>query len=992
MAVNIGNAGLLSQKYRPPLLPKPGKENVRLQKLIKKTAKKKAAAQALQQSVPFRSSLSPVNEASPDLEHSDHSTPPKTPETPLYLGTVHPRFNVRPLYQHVSSPYPHHRAFSFGKTARYSPQPYVGPIHIIPQQEAPAFPYTPSPVHATAPIRILVTEDTTHMKSSDTVLQTSQKGKVGTTLTTSIIISKASSPTSRSAKTFFEVPQISNYTAKTTGLRTSYSSSPTRSKTPIAELLRGPTPTFEFRKIVTPTSEIKRDKTPTREIRRVKTPTFEVKRITTPTSEIKKASTPKAEIKKEAIPFSQIKVSAPAPDINPDSIPTSVETKQGSTLTLGTKVVTTPARVKTPTYDYTLAKSHAGRPKTPSEHVSCATVPVIQISRPNPLLFAVSPVHMDGRRSKTPTSSFTQQHDEIHKLSDHVNHTSLQNGDINVKSAEPLIERVGKTPIDSLSKLEPPKTQKQETQALESPKPIEEEHKKHKTPSTPSIQLTQPVSSSAGQQKPRVPAFAGQRPKTPTTPKSKSTYYGLTPAEYVAHGGIKGYSPTFSIYTPTTEASQLPKQEPVVSQPAESVTKKVDAKPEVKPKEQAEILPSQTVVKGETTVAPPPLEVTKSASQTKATSVGDIPKGTVPPEVKIPTIVVTVADTPSSESPKAKTTRIVTPRVRTPTYGSARLSQMISTTQTSKETSKPESAIAVPLPDQYVVKPVLPKVTEDTIYAQPANVSEKPTEDKMSLLDRIKKQNLESGSVEKAPEKIGEVQAVAQSLVKPREDQNNLKTKDNEKVDGVKVKPSSQQELKPVEKEEADGRSLPAEPLLKVIQKPKAVKSKLSGWSRLKKHMVVEAEEPTFPELPLEKGVTASAEQNSVEMQNKSQEEAKISEGQDTQETHRSIKMWDAVLFQMFSTKENIMQQIEGNKTEEQKKYEEQEMPKEIPSFAHRLPLLLYSPRFDARRLREAASRPATKIATVFEMGLIGRKNKEEDPKDFNRTARGFST
>lgn len=968
MAVNIGNAaqaGLLSQQYPPPLLPKPGKENVRLQKLLKKTAKKKAAAQALQQTVPFRSSLSPVNEASPDLEHSDHSTPPKT-ETPIYLGTVHPRFNVRPLYQHVSSPYPHHKGFFYGKTARFSPQPYVGPIHTIPQQIAPAFPYTQSPVHATVPIRILVTEETTHVKSYK--LQTSQKGEVGATLTASVITSKVSSPTSRTAKPLFEVPQITNYTAKSTGLRTSCSSSPTRSKTPIAELLRGPTPTFEVKRIVTPTSEIKRDKTPTREIKRVTTPTFEIKRISTPT----------AEIKKEAIPSSEIKVSASAPEIKPDSTPTSLETKQGLTPTLETKVVTTPVRVKTPTFDYTLAKTHVGQPKTPPDHVTRVTVPVIQISRPNPLLFAISPVHMEGRRSKTPTSSLTGPSDEIHKIPDQVNDTSLPNGDINVKSAESLTERVDKTTIESLSKREPSKTIKQETQALESPKTIAEEHKKPETPVTPRLEPTQPVVFSVGHQRPTVSAFAGQRPKTPTPPKSKSTYYGLTPAEYVAHGGIKSYSPTFSFFTPTTEASQLPKQEPVVPQPAESVTMKVDAKPEVKPKEQAKIQQSQAVVKEEITVAPPPLEVTKSTSETK---VGDIPKEAVPQEVKIPTIVVTVADTPP-ETPKAKTTSIVTPRVRTPTYGSARLSQMI----TANETTKPAS-VTVPLADRDEGKPVLPKVSEDKIDIQPEKVPEKPTEVKISLLDRIKKQKLAS-----APENHGEVKAGAQSLAKPKEDQKDLQTKD-EKKDGVETKPSTQQENRPVEEEEVDGPSLSAEPLLKVIQKPKGVKSKLSGWSRLKKHMVVEPEEPKFPELPLEKEMPASADQNSAEMQSKSQEEAKVSESQDSQDTPRATKMWDAVLFQMFSTKENIMQQIEANKTEEQKKLEEEQiMANEIPSFAHRLPLLLYSPRFDARRLREAASRPATKIATVFEMGLIGRKNKEEEPKDFNRTAKGFST
>lgn len=1002
MAVNIGNAaqaGLLSQQYPPPLLPKPGKENVRLQKLLKKTAKKKAAAQASQPSVPFRSSLSPVNEASPDLEHSDHSTPPKTPETPLYIGTVHPRFNVRPLYQHVASPYPHHRGFTYGKTTRFSPQPYVAVGHTTPQHLAPAFPSTASPVpgvktHATAPI---------------TILQTAQRVEVSSTLTTHVITSKTPSPqpivlnVSRTAKPLFEVPQITNYTAKAAGLRTPYAS-PTRSKTPTAELLRGPTPTFEVRRIVTPTAEI-RDRTPTREIKRVTTPTFEIKRIT-PTSEIKKTETPTSEIKKETIPSSEMKkVSTPASEIKQNATPT-LETKRGTTPTLEIKGVATPTRVKTPTFDFTSTKTPSGRPKTPSDNVSRVRVSVIEISRPNPLLFAVSPVHMEGRRSKTPTSSFADPHDEIHKISNQVNNTNrsaiFQNGDIDVKSTEPLKEKLDMATSENIESSKP------KTQIQESPNLSENEHPKPEAPTAPNFEHAQPGLSSVGCQRPlsRVPPFAGQRPKTPTAPKSKPTYYGLTPAEYAAYGGIKSYSPSFSISTPTVlprvEVTHLPKQEPVVPQPDDNVTMTND-KSEVKPKEQGEVQPPQTVVvKDETAVVAPPPKVPKAASEPEANSVGDIPKQPVPelkakiPDVKIPTIVVSVADTQPSEA-KSEAISTVTPRVRTPTYGSPRLSQMTPTPPTAQETQKPESK-AVPLSNQDMGKPALPKLSEGKVNAKPSKVPEKPTEAKMSLLERIKKQNLASTSSEKPPEK-GEVKDVVKLMAKPKEDQKDIETKDTEpeKVERGETKASPQQEIKPtVEKKEGgEGPSLSAEPLLKVMQKPKGMKSKLSGWSRLKKHMVVETEEPKFPEAEpgSKKDVPASADQNTSEMQNTSEDDAKLSESQDSKDSPRAAKMWDAVLFQMFSTKENIMQQIEANKTEEQKKMEaEQKALQEIPSFAHRLPVLLYSPRFDARRLREAASRPATKIATVFEMGLIGRKNKDEEPKDFNRIAKGFST
>uniref|UniRef100_A0A8C6LZP9 Proline rich 33 n=1 Tax=Nothobranchius furzeri TaxID=105023 RepID=A0A8C6LZP9_NOTFU len=161
--------------------------------------------------------------------------------------------------------------------------------------------------------------------------------------------------------------------------------------------------------------------------------------------------------------------------------------------------------------------------------------------------------------------------------------------------------------------------------------------------------------------------------------------------------------------------------------------------------------------------------------------------------------------------------------------------------------------------------------------------------------------------------------------------------------------------------------------LLIVMKKPKGLKSKMNGWSRLKKHMVVEQEEPKFPEVNTPKETRGQDQGEEIKLEG---DKPNAQEETQTKDTPKVTKMWDAVLFQMFSTKENIIK----------------DEPKEIPSFAYKLPVLLFSPRFDAKKLKEAASRPVTKISTVFEMGLIGRKGKEEEPKDFNRTARGFTT
>lgn len=105
-----------SQAPPPPILPKPGKDNLKLQRLLKKSAKKKQALSAAQQqATSFRSNLSPVSEASPDLEHNERSPPLKPAETTRTHLTIHlpPRFSIKPAIHHVASPFPKGKPFTF---------------------------------------------------------------------------------------------------------------------------------------------------------------------------------------------------------------------------------------------------------------------------------------------------------------------------------------------------------------------------------------------------------------------------------------------------------------------------------------------------------------------------------------------------------------------------------------------------------------------------------------------------------------------------------------------------------------------------------------------------------------------------------------------------------------------------------------------------------------------------------------------------------------
>lgn len=205
------------------------------------------------------------------------------------------------------------------------------------------------------------------------------------------------------------------------------------------------------------------------------------------------------------------------------------------------------------------------------------------------------------------------------------------------------------------------------------------------------------------------------------------------------------------------------------------------------------------------------------------------------------------------------------------------------------------------------------------------------------------------------------------------------------------VKPSTKSATSPASSTE--GKAVRAEAEPRAALRVNGLKGKVSGWTRLKKHMVVEQEEPKFPE------VEEKPQHDSSSSREKPEEHCQAPADPPTnqeavlkKEGAKALKMWDALLFQMFSTKDRIMQQIKVNKKDSEGKKAPKENQAEVPSFVSRLPVLLYSPRFNARKLKEAAAKPLSKIAAVFEMSLIKRKSQEDECKDFNRKARGFAS
>ncbi|XP_069821762.1 proline-rich protein 33 [Dendropsophus ebraccatus] len=157
--------------------------------------------------------------------------------------------------------------------------------------------------------------------------------------------------------------------------------------------------------------------------------------------------------------------------------------------------------------------------------------------------------------------------------------------------------------------------------------------------------------------------------------------------------------------------------------------------------------------------------------------------------------------------------------------------------------------------------------------------------------------------------------------------------------------------------------------ILKPPEKPKPPRKKPGGgWARLVKHLVVEPEEITFPE-----------PQKTEDKTEKSVGEKKAAtEGTPQSKTNRANKMWDALLYHMATA--NKEQEKPGSTPGST-------APPQLPFFRSRLPLLLHRPRFDARKLKEAASRPLRRVTAFFHR----RVAEKETSSSFNRTASGWS-
>ncbi|XP_032894909.1 proline-rich protein 33-like [Amblyraja radiata] len=317
-----------------------------------------------------------------------------------------------------------------------------------------------------------------------------------------------------------------------------------------------------------------------------------------------------------------------------------------------------------------------------------------------------------------------------------------------------------------------------------------------------------------------------------------------------------------------------------------------------------------------------------------------------PPRVKTPTFEALWVKTPTFEPPRVKTPTNEPPRVKTPTYDPSRARTPTYELPWAKTPTYEPPRVKTPtfeIPREKTFTHGVPHGGHmDKASDMSAMQKNAPTDDSVSVNVEVHHR---------------EMFTVAKSKIESE------------------PRPSNS-----VAEAANQGQSvvMAAAPL-KTVDRVKAPRSKMSGWSRLKKHMVVEDEPPKFPE-----------PESGAQEQSQNQTEDGKQESQNTKGT-RADKMWDAMLFQMFAVKEHLP---EGSRQDEQEPASDKPRATQQSSwFSSRLPLLLFRPRFDARKLKEAAKGPLKRISsTLIESGLHRKAIDDEELKDFNRTAKGWPT
>uniref|UniRef100_A0A096LRX9 Proline rich 33 n=1 Tax=Poecilia formosa TaxID=48698 RepID=A0A096LRX9_POEFO len=952
----------LSQQYPPPLLPKPGKDNARLQKLKKKRAKKKGSLS--QTPIPFRSCLSPVNEASTDLEHSDQCSPPRTPESLYVADSSVSGYPFGSFYDHSVPAFPHPQSSLNGQTNSFHPASH--PVAI--SQCSPKI-STHSLTLSTGAANSGIDPTPSHVAGlSPAPLPLS----VSNTHTQPFIPSQRETNTNikdafqRQTLTRANIASIGN-----SALRL-MSSEITASKISLVDAVKEP-------KIEAMPAKIYTSKATFYEISKP----HSVQDLTVMNLAPQGASLSEG--------FSQ---KASVPSVNADQELSSpwIQSARPSPLAY------TPAQISTP---------------------------IFETSKPNPLTSTVNPtfnsfqdlqalvIKKEALRDNSAIPGWSlgkpSAATEEQKQTDDTNQTFIKQQNM---YREVEIPNTRSHHREKMNMHEFPVVRPTVTQFINPNTDQVAESKASSLPKVPSFLSVPnnlsptPLISVQGSQSPS-PGFSTYRPpvvearKSLTSlletqmslasskPKSRSTYYGLTPVEYAAYGGIRtGLSHGSAVHPDVDEnsdithtdktledsgVSKLAQKTILQSTSDASTTKASYSEASIPIPKAGEVHTKETTKNSLSTQVNPHFSLANTTAENFA------PKETGNMSMPITTY-------PTMRQIPPKSPQYVNRSVEVPMHQIIKTTVKENSTNPSPTTTnQPKHSPNTPFQNitpnsvlqqheksvkESILKPETKTSPPNDSSVNEASVSVKaPSPNRGTSPSSQLKTGLKGKDILKAISTPKETPAV-ESFTKSTTSTASSATEKKSEVEGTS---SSSTEQKPT-------------------QKLKGLKGKLSGWTRLKKHMVVEPEEPKFPD-PVDNplvtpigsdGITDNMMDMPPADQDMNQEVMQNKEGP------KALKMWDALLFQMFSTKEKIMHQINSNKKDSDTKKASKDDQAALPSFVNRLPVLLYSPRFNARKLKEAAEKPLNKIAAAFEIGLIKRKSQEEERKDFNRTAKGF--